>query len=451
MVLGRNSFVLHYTGRKCDVSPYSDTYKSIKGVPIVTGATAWTCQFSGTTNILVFNEALCWMGDELNHSLINPNQLRHYGVTVQDNPFHGDEVHIATEDEELFIPLTSSGTTIFANTRTPTPKELQESTHVHLTSKAPWNPHDVCFPEPTRLVEEGRMANRIGKLQCRKRSADELCDECFDIYNTDKLVERLIAEVRVEETMNDVPTRRTFVLNERHSQVNASELSDRWCIGLAQATNTIRVTTQKGIRSAILPLSRRYRADRVFERPLLRGRFYTDTLDARTKSLDGNRYAQIFANQDFFAMAPNGAQIVRWGRPETVRARLGRPEKLTFDGAADQCGKKTEFMKTVRKYSVDYHVTEPFRPNYNFAESVIREIRKKWCRIMVRQRVPRRPWNYGLRRVCDIQNRTANSSRGLGGKCPLEKMTGESVDISEYLDFGFYDRVWLVQRERGSR
>jgi hypothetical protein len=64
---------------------------------------------------------------------------------------------------------------------------------------------------------------------------------------------------------------------------------------------------------------------------------------------------------------------------------------------------------------------------------------------MVRKRVPRRLWDYGLRWVCDIQNRTANSSRGLDGRCPLEKMTGESVDISEYLDFGFYDRVWYKE------
>jgi hypothetical protein len=136
VVLGRNTVVLHYTGRECDVSHYSDTYKSITGVPIVTGATAWTCQFSGTTYILVFNEAL-WMGEVLDYSLINPNQLRQFGVVVQDNPFSADEMHIATEDESLFIPLTSQGTTIFMNTRTPTDKELQDCHHIELTSRSP--------------------------------------------------------------------------------------------------------------------------------------------------------------------------------------------------------------------------------------------------------------------------------------------------------------------------
>jgi hypothetical protein len=71
---------------------------------------------------------------------------------------------------------------------------------------------------------------------------------------------------------------------------------------LKQAENTIKVTTQLATRSATMSLSRRYRADRVFENPLLRGQFYTDTLDGRCKSLDGNSYAQVFANKDLFAV-----------------------------------------------------------------------------------------------------------------------------------------------------
>ena len=62
VVLGKNCVILAYTGRECDVSPYTDYYDAIKGVPIVTGATAWTSQATGETFILVFNEAL-WMGE----------------------------------------------------------------------------------------------------------------------------------------------------------------------------------------------------------------------------------------------------------------------------------------------------------------------------------------------------------------------------------------------------
>ena len=59
--------------------------------------------------------------------------------------------------------------------------------------------------------------------------------------------------------------------------------------------------------------------------------------------------------------------------------------------------------------------------------------------------MPKGLWYYGFRWVCKIQNRTSNRSRGLDGRCPLEKITGESVDITEYLDFGFYDWVWYKE------
>ena len=57
--LGRNFVPLSYTGRVCDVSPYnSDVYESEKNVPIISGATAYTCQNSGQTYILVIHEGL---------------------------------------------------------------------------------------------------------------------------------------------------------------------------------------------------------------------------------------------------------------------------------------------------------------------------------------------------------------------------------------------------------
>ena len=449
-VLGRNCVILAFTGRECDVSPYNDTYQSIKGVPIVTGATAYTCQTTGDTLILVFHEAL-WMGDTMDHSLLNPNQLRHYGVKVQDNPYDASQgMHLSTEDNEVVIPLRSIGTTIYFDTRSPTDKELQECCHVYYTSKQEWNPNAVRFPEPAIRLEEGKLTARIDAIRAQSTTRDcQLCDQhlschCCDVVSLGppELVERLIAEVRIDGHSEDVPSRRTFVSNERHARVSPAELSECWGIGLTQATNTIQVTTQKGMRSAILPLSRRYRADRVFERPLLRGQFSTDTMDGRVKSLDGNRYAQVFATKDLFAAAyPMQSKSMAGEGLRQFVHEYGRPEHLTFDGSGEQTGKKTEFMKNIRKYSIDYKITEPDRPNHNFAEGVIREIRKKWFRIMIKRRVPRRLWDYGLRWLCEIQNRTSNTARGLDGRCPLEKITGESVDISEYLDFGFYD--WI--------
>jgi hypothetical protein len=59
-------------------------------------------------------------------------------------------------------------------------------------------------------------------------------------------------------------------------------------------------------------------------------------------------------------------------------------------------GKKTEFMRNIRKYFIDYHVTERNRPNHTFAAEVIREVRKKWLRLMVCRKVPQRLCYFGL-------------------------------------------------------
>ena len=61
---------------------------------------------------------------------------------------------------------------------------------------------------------------------------------------------------------------------------------------------------------------------------------------------------------------------------------------------------------------------------------------------MIRKRVPTRLWDYGMRWVTDVMSITHTSAGDLNGCIPLSRVTGETVDISEFLDFGFYDRVW---------
>jgi hypothetical protein len=121
---------------------------------------------------------------------------------------------------------------------------------------------------------------------------------------------------------------------------------------------------------------------------------------------------------------------------------FGVPEQLTFDGSAEQTKPKTDFMKHIRDYGIDYHITESHRPQQNRAETVIREIKKRWFRQMVKRKVPKRLWDYGIVWACEIMSLTSNSSFSLDGRTPMEQVTGETPDISEYLDFGFYDWVW---------
>ena len=99
-------------------------------------------------------------------------------------------------------------------------------------------------------------------------------------------------------------------------------------------------------------------------------------------------------------------------------------------------------MKQIRKNDINFHVIEPDRHNQNHCKGLIGEVRRKWFRTMIRNQVTRRLWDYGMRWVCETMQRTYNQAGGLDGCTLIESMTGETVDILEYLDFGFYDRVW---------
>jgi len=83
--------------------------------------------------------------------------------------------------------------------------------------------------------------------------------------------------------------------SQRHHGVEATLFSLKWGIGLQKAKDTIKHTTQQHIRSAILPLTRRYRTDLLSQRlRRLSTRFYTDTMFSKVgTSLRGNTCAQV--------------------------------------------------------------------------------------------------------------------------------------------------------------
>ena len=101
--------------------------------------------------------------------------------------------------------------------------------------------------------------------------------------------------------LDDVPTPCTFTSKERHLAVTATKISEQWLIGLAEASATLKFTTQKIVRSAVFSLGRRYKADWSYHLPYLPGDWYTDTFHGHTKSKAGNKYGQVFANNAYFA------------------------------------------------------------------------------------------------------------------------------------------------------
>ena len=195
-ILGSNCVILSYTGKECEVSPYSSDYKSVCNVPVVTSTTVWTNAMDGTSYLLILHEAL-WMGDQLDHTLINPNQLSVYGVEVQDNPYSKEWLSIITN--ETIIPLYTQGTVICGETFTPTDSKSNNLPWLVLTSPHDWDPQKITFPPCGFLPELGSEVNIM--------AVDTLLQ--YTVYDPFMIASLMSSQVQVSEaqtTRQDFPS-----------------------------------------------------------------------------------------------------------------------------------------------------------------------------------------------------------------------------------------------------
>jgi hypothetical protein len=129
---GFNCAVIEVTGRTCNVIGFNcnNPNSEINDIPIVKAATAYDSP-TGETYILVIPQAL-YLGEYLDYTLLCPNQLRHYGITVDDVPRHlAPNPDIATHsifipEDQITIPLEMLGVISCFQTRTPTPEEIEQ-------------------------------------------------------------------------------------------------------------------------------------------------------------------------------------------------------------------------------------------------------------------------------------------------------------------------------------
>ena len=96
-------------------------------------------------------------------------------------------------------------------------------------------------------------------------------------------------------------------------------------------------------------------------------------------------------------------------------------------------------MKTIRQTLIPYHVLSLYCPNENPSEDFIREVRRRMYQIMHKKLVPERLHDHATSWVVRQEMSLYFPPRYAKGHTPLEIITGETPDITEYLDFGFYD------------
>ena len=177
---------------------------------------------------------------------------------------------------------------------------------------------------------------------------------------------------------------------------------------------TMTPTTQMATRSAVLPISRRYRADKMYGVKRLYDKIATDTLWSDCKSLNQNKGAQIYSCKNGFAVCYPLMQATGDTIGDSLQDFIhdfGAPAHLTFDGARAQEGKNTKFMQSIRKHQIKHKLSGVRRPNENPAESAIREIERRWYRFMDKKSIPGRLWDYVMVWVRETGNLTVSNSK----------------------------------------
>ena len=195
------------------------------------------------------------------------------------------------------------------------------------------------------------------------------------------------------------------------------------------------------------PLHRGYRIDHLhLNRRRLNGDWFTDTLFSKVLSIQGNTCAQLFTNGNFTTVHPLNSKAKVAQALTEFSDDVGIPDVLLSDGAAEVTGQHTDFMKEVNRLKFKLKRSEVGRSNQNYAaEREIGELKKRWRNRMLKRKMPPRLWDYGLIYESNILNRISRDQQQRTG---IEMVTGETPDISEWIDFEFYDRLWYYDQKK---
>jgi len=135
-VAGPNCMILEYTEQMVNVSAFSEQLETMENIPIITAATTIDDPATGEKMLIIIGQAL-YMGDKVQLTLLCPNQMRAFGVHVDDIPMHlapdsKPSTHsVFCPDKNFNIPLQLKGVFSYFPSRTPTKDELETCKCIH--------------------------------------------------------------------------------------------------------------------------------------------------------------------------------------------------------------------------------------------------------------------------------------------------------------------------------
>ena len=407
-------------GMTVDTVPFSGELGTLKSLPIIDGILAFDHPTTMETILLRARNSI-YIKD-MENCLLCPNQARASGVIVDDVPQHLDHSGMSTHsisNDGVNLPLKMYGPTSFLPVRRPTSQELEECNIFDLTDDTPWEPYGPSSIELASITSDHVPNAHVSQIS---HPLDSIL-ECQMVHQ--------IAAIHITKPKESL---------------TPAYLSAIWGCGLDTAARTIKSTTQHHYRQTSGQLTRRFKTRRsqlqYRQLGLPAGQFYSDTFFANVKSVRGYVCAQVYGNKYGFVKAYNmmsksGKDI---GESLTMLVQdVGVPAKLHTDNAPEMTGLKTEFVKRARREQIQLSSTEPHTPNENRGEILVRDVKMGTKRLMARKNVPLRLWCFATEYVAELRSFMAHNTPRTKGRSGYEILFGFTPDISEYVEFEFYD------------
>ena len=404
---------------------------------MVTVATA--VQLSAGDVLYLVSSAALWLGDQMETSLFNRNILWDTGIelcTDPHNPYR--ELDIWDRAWELHVPLQRHGNFICLRSYKPDPDKVLRAMANGDRNIIYLDPHDNY--EPTiHNTDEPKEIAPISGIDDKDTSACCQCDQCGQVdtdclilsdistsLDTTTFAKSLISSINIADVGSTIIT-------QRHSSVTPECVADIFGCGIETAKQTICITTQHGVRSALHPLKRRYRTDLLSLRyRRLDALMYSDTMQFKTKLLAQHKCVQIFATDDFAVAYPVRTERHIRDTLRTLAEDVGIPRELLTDNVNAMTGYEADFKKQAHFLKIKMWSSKPHNKKQNKGERIIGELWRRWRDKRRKKNIPSWLWDYVLVWCAEIHSCTYNHKTQRTG---LKRLTGDTPDISECLDF----------------
>jgi hypothetical protein len=124
---------------------------------------------------------------------------------------------------------------------------------------------------------------------------------------------------------------------------------------------------------------------------------------------------------------------------------IGIPSDLHSDDAKELT--QGQMGELLHKFWIKGSQSEPYSPWQVRAELCIRAIKKAVRHTLAKTRAPRCLWDYCMTYQCELCNLIAHPHIKLQGCTPYEIVTEWTPDISEYLDYSWYETIWYYDQD----